>query len=428
MEATSKKIKFKKGAASFYMVAIATLVLVIIATSFAAVIIAEIARTSNDDLAQSAYDAAMAGVEDARLAYYNYKSCLGGNKNQTTCLKENLGIEEKDEKSHRYVGECNSFAEVLGRVQVGSTGEVMVQESKDDDNGMGQAYTCVKISMPDDYLFSMNGETPMRVVKVKLADGTEAEDVKSVRVTWGPGANSDVKVEDIPDLEMSFVQTAMEFTMDDFETTVYDGGIGKTDRGTVFLDARGSENAPDPGLNETKDWFAKSNDKVASNEKHIIRCNSESNKCQATIALPEPVAANGSSEDQKKRNPDTFMFVWSLLGGVGGDVDVDVKMELCTGTDGCDASGKIFAQDTAAPEYEPSEDASERKNAALDMQVSVDSTGRANDLYRRVEVRLENGQMAMQNNMQRIYALAVGNVEKYEATCEANFGVNNCSE
>ena len=68
--------RFKQGAASFYMVAITTLVLVIIATSFAAVIIAEIARTSNDDLAQSAYDAAMAGVEDARLAYYNYSNCI----------------------------------------------------------------------------------------------------------------------------------------------------------------------------------------------------------------------------------------------------------------------------------------------------------------------------------------------------------------
>ena len=65
--------KFKKGAASFYIVAISTLILVIIAASFAAVIISELTRTSNDDLAQSAYDAALAGVEDAKLAYYNYQ-------------------------------------------------------------------------------------------------------------------------------------------------------------------------------------------------------------------------------------------------------------------------------------------------------------------------------------------------------------------
>ena len=54
------KPKFKKGAASFYIVAFSTLILLIVATSFAAVIISEITRTSNDDLSQSAYDSSMA--------------------------------------------------------------------------------------------------------------------------------------------------------------------------------------------------------------------------------------------------------------------------------------------------------------------------------------------------------------------------------
>ena len=63
-----KKIKNKKGAASFYIVAFSTLIMVIIAASFAAIIISEVTRTSNDDLAQSAYDSALAGVEDAKLA------------------------------------------------------------------------------------------------------------------------------------------------------------------------------------------------------------------------------------------------------------------------------------------------------------------------------------------------------------------------
>ena len=65
--------KFRKGAASFYIVAISTLILLIVAMSFAAVIIYEVTRTSNDDLSQSAYDSALAGVEDAKLAFYNYR-------------------------------------------------------------------------------------------------------------------------------------------------------------------------------------------------------------------------------------------------------------------------------------------------------------------------------------------------------------------
>ena len=69
------KLTFKKGAASFYVVAIATLILVIIATSFAAIIISEVSRTSNEDLSQSAYDSALAGIEDSELAFYNYQAC-----------------------------------------------------------------------------------------------------------------------------------------------------------------------------------------------------------------------------------------------------------------------------------------------------------------------------------------------------------------
>ena len=70
------RYKFKKGAASFYIVAFATLILMIIAVSFASIIISEMNRTSKDDLAQSAYDSALAGVEDAKLAFSNYKKCI----------------------------------------------------------------------------------------------------------------------------------------------------------------------------------------------------------------------------------------------------------------------------------------------------------------------------------------------------------------
>ena len=77
------KKKFKKGAASFYVVAFSTLILVVIAASFATVVISEVIRGSNDDLSQSAYDAALAGVEDARLAYANYRRCLLKNTGAT---------------------------------------------------------------------------------------------------------------------------------------------------------------------------------------------------------------------------------------------------------------------------------------------------------------------------------------------------------
>lgn len=82
-----KKLRnqFKKGAASFYIVAFSTLILLIVATSFATIIISELNRTLNEDLSQSAYDSAMAGVEDAKLAYYSYQNCVANEGGSSDC-------------------------------------------------------------------------------------------------------------------------------------------------------------------------------------------------------------------------------------------------------------------------------------------------------------------------------------------------------
>ena len=71
-----KKQGFKSGAASFYIVAFSALILTIVAIGFAVVIVSELTRSSNDDLSQSAFDSALAGVEDAKLAFYNYQTCI----------------------------------------------------------------------------------------------------------------------------------------------------------------------------------------------------------------------------------------------------------------------------------------------------------------------------------------------------------------
>ena len=84
--------KFKSGAASFYIVAFSTLILVIIAASFASAIIAEITRSSNSDLAQSAYDAALAGVEDAKAAFINYQNCMMAGGDSAVARRDDLSV------------------------------------------------------------------------------------------------------------------------------------------------------------------------------------------------------------------------------------------------------------------------------------------------------------------------------------------------
>ena len=366
--------RFKQGAASFYMVAIATLVLVIIATSFAAIMIAEISRTSNDDLSQSAYDAAVAGVEDARLAYYNYKNCVKSNRSD--CESTHLGD-----------GECNSFAANLGRVDSEDGSGIKIQEGSGND--MDQAYTCTKIDLGSyDYLSSLNDENPTRVVKVKLADGKQASDVKAVKMSWGVEGETVGNVEDLPTLEVGLLQTGgYTFTMDSFDMTKGE----TTNRGTVFLEPTSGES----GDIINKDAFLKSNDKTVQNAPIKVKCDGGSEpQCSAVIVLPDPV--DGA------RNDDTFMLMWSKIGGADSYRNIDVKMELCD-VDSCTV--------------ESEESGGEDSRVRLDMQVVIDSTGRANDLYRRVEVRLEKED----TGSQRIYALMARDIMKEIATCEENF-------
>ena len=61
----STSIKTKKGATSIYIVAFTTMVLSILTISFVRIMVSEAQQTSNYDLSQSAYDSALAGIEDA---------------------------------------------------------------------------------------------------------------------------------------------------------------------------------------------------------------------------------------------------------------------------------------------------------------------------------------------------------------------------
>ena len=137
-----KEYRFKKGAASFYMVAFSTLILLVVATSFAAIIVSEVTRTANDDLAQSAYDSALAGVEDAKLAFYSYQKCLeqgateteiDDNKNEVTCGEIIHYMNNPD---------CDMVANILGRYGNNPEpgGEVMIEESVGSGNKRNRSW------------------------------------------------------------------------------------------------------------------------------------------------------------------------------------------------------------------------------------------------------------------------------------------------
>ena len=135
------KEKFKKGAASFYIVAFSTLILIIIATSFAIAIVAEVTRSSNDDLSQSAYDAALAGIEDAKLTFMNYQNCVnnGANTNLDE-LSPNNDVTCQDIIYWMNHPNCDMVGHILGRIGKNDEGgEILVEETENGtDSGRNE--------------------------------------------------------------------------------------------------------------------------------------------------------------------------------------------------------------------------------------------------------------------------------------------------
>lgn len=340
----------KKGAASFYIVAISTLILVIVVASFATLIVSQMERTSNADLSQSAYDAAMAGVEDAKLAYLNYKNCKAAGYTAASSVTDGEPWnDDRDACSHilYYMNnpDCDMVAKMLGRT-VNTTEGTAVDEGV--RNNMQQYYTCVKINnQPQDQTKNLQPyETA--VFKPVFASGSASE-IKKIKVRWGGNSN----------LSVTILQAPSGFNFDDFTFPSLNGDNETgTNLGTVFLTSGDTEG--DGSVSE--DIVMKSNDKTVThsygleeigNKVYSAKCVDE---CVATISLP-----NLYGEGNRDRANGLFEIAIMSFDS-SSNSEEPVSISYLNGDD------------------EP---------VSIENQFVVDSTGRANDLYKRVKVTLD---------------------------------------
>lgn len=393
--------KFKQGAASFYIVAIATLILVIMATSFAAIIMSEIARTSNDDLAQSAYDSALAGIEDAKLAYYEYSKCVAGAEDASpNCESIKTAFNSK---------ECNSVAQIL----YNTDGEIKLQESTEGDSSMDQAYTCVKFYSRTDYTNEFHSSSSgtsssakiTHVIPISTAGDYSVNDVASIRVSWGDAEKSS---ELPPILEFGIVQAGSSFSLDSFTMTKEVSGDKFTNRGTLFLEPTTDTGNYSVTKSIPASGLLKSNDKTAYNSPYPVTCDTAAASegadggylCSVDIELPPPVSGT--------RAEGNFVVILSNYDGV------PYNLALCR-SGGCEKTATVDGV-TATVD----------NTVHMDMQLAIDSTGRANDLYRRVYTILQPAEQSgsvsttVTGDGNPYYAVSAQNIKKIEySTCEA---------
>ncbi|MDR0591321.1 MAG: hypothetical protein LBG75_02050 [Candidatus Nomurabacteria bacterium] len=365
--------KFKDGAVSIYVVIFTALLVSIITISFVRIMVGDQRQSTNADLSQSAYDSALAGVEDAKLALLKFKKDCQMNKNAsagcTTLYNQIVS------------NECNQFREVLDGTQT-TNKEITVQRDQGADKDMDQAYTCVKVALEtEDYLGTLGQGQPYLIPLVaEMNDSGERKKIDTIEVSWyvegdaeagktgiasplGASAGVNPTTESKPLqqteekwngkesgktapslLRFQLVQADNSFTLDNFNG----GNSVNTDRGTILLY---------PIVSDTvvTDIYALGKSAVYGqvDAPTYAKCGKDFNKvyaCTATLKMPGTVG-----------NQSTSTIFAKLTGYYHSSTTYKVIMK---GVD-----GKVIRFDSVQP--------------------SVDATGRANDLYRRVDSRIQ---------------------------------------
>lgn len=377
----------QSGAVSLFVVIFAMLIITVVTVSFLRLMMTDQSQASDTDLSQSAYDSAQAGVEDAKRALINYQHVCSTTPAECGTLANDLSTDV-----------CNAAVLIDGIVPVANMnggdagspagrpgakpGEIMVQQSAStNDKILDQAYTCVtmklatkdyigKLSADDSQIVPLVSEAPFDTVTVRwftkdnLADPAGAVDLEN-KVS---GVSLPEKTEDgwpskRPALmRAQLMQFGASFKLDEFDSVRDSGGVTQSNANTVFLYPSSSSGASTSDSFTALDTRSDSStdepdaDTPATTPK-TVRCKTSISAggyaCSMSLRLPQPVGGGDRT---------AFLRLTALYNRS------DFQVVL---TDG----GAPTPGDTNIIKFK-------------DVQPEVDSTGRANDLFRRVQSRV----------------------------------------
>lgn len=358
----------QSGAVSLFMVIFAMLLMSVVTISFLRIMTADQNQASGNDLAQSAYDSAEAGVEDAKRAIIWYiNQCKSGSA--AACATATSSIASDD---------CN----LAVRTANGWTtpGEIKVQQSTAvDGNGdsidqaLDQAYTCVTVELnTDDFLATvgadqsvlvpLSGTAPFSTVTVQWFSEDDLSSAGALaapdstpgnpkylltQATWPTNRPSVLRAQ--------LMQVGANFKLTDFDTTT---SSSQSNANTIFLypssslaaatsadfvgrDVRGVETTPG---NVT--YVPAGSNSAPLATRCVAAIPSGGYSCSITLTLPNPVGATD------RTGATAFLRLTSFY--VGSHVRVTLG--------GAQFNG---------------------------VQPLVDSTGRANNVFRRVQSRVD---------------------------------------
>lgn len=353
----------QSGAVSLFTVIFAMLLMSVITISFLRIMTADQQQAAGNDLAQSAYDSAQAGVEDAKRALIWYtNSCKSGNAAACAIATANI----TSPTCNQAIRTANGWTS--------STGEIKVQQSQavesngqSIDQALDQAYTCVTLQLTtDDYLATVGPDASVLVPLV----GTSG--FNTVTVQWFSEDDlSTASASAAPDttpgtpkplmtqstwptnrpavLRTQFMQVGASFTLSDFDSTT---ASSQSNANTVFLypSTSGVTSATltqrDVRASTTGTSIPADSGSAPLPTKCVTAIPSGGYSCSVTLVLPNPVGASD------RNNATAFLRLTSMY--VGSHVRITLGGTQFNG-----------------------------------VQPMVDSTGRANDVFRRVQSRVD---------------------------------------
>lgn len=363
----------QSGAVSLFVVVFATLLITVVTVSFLRIMMNDQNQASNNDLSQSAYDSAQAGVEDAKRALLGYQQeCTENGQEACDNLADDLQLNSDT---------CNTALEESGVIPAGSTstpgGEVRIQQSSSSNDGdLDQAYTCVTMQLStDDYVGSLAADGSKLVPLIgKSSDGDTT--FSAVTIEWfttedissSPSGSYALSLPAVASaqtlpteaswaanrpalLRTQLMQFGDNFTLDDFDSMT---SSGESNANTLFLyptsssaasshsftarDARSVDGGPTPQDQRLDTPLP-------------VQCQTSLSSggyaCQTTLNLPTPIGGGDRT---------AFLRVTALYNASHFRVTLQ-------------RSGSIVPFNGVQPE--------------------IDSTGRANDLFRRVVTRVD---------------------------------------
>jgi Tfp pilus assembly protein PilX len=358
--------KKERGAVSLFIVIFSALLITVVTVGFIRLMLTDQQQASANDLSQSAYDSAQAGVEDAKRALLRYQNiCSSGDV--SACSDAYTDIVGSDK--------CNQgLVHIIDDASLAAK-EVEVQQSS-SDVALNQAYTCVKIQpQTDDYLGSLaaNGS---KIIPLK---GTA--DITTVMVEWFNSknvSNADLNISLIPGTEIpisgqpasphpplydqtadgwgpdrpsimrtQLMQFGSNFSLTDFDDT---NASGESNANTLFLYPTGTTGTASSTIDQYS-FTGRDVRFVPVGSPLPVSCSGNLGgggyACRVKIDLPTPVAA-GSRTAFLRLSPlyNATNYRVTLLNGLN-----PVKFDA--------------------------------------VQPEIDSTGRADTLFRRVKTRVE---------------------------------------